>query len=101
MLVYRQNLAPIPPPTRQPAPRLGPHRTVTVPDTIDDPLAREIMELVRAYPQTWDMLEAHSGVGFDTVRRWFYRGTFNPGFSVVQSVLAALGYRLKLERIPS
>lgn len=58
------------------------------------------MELVATSPLTWEMMEGLAGLGCDSVRMWFYKEKFNPGFALVQAVLRVLGYRLKLERIP-
>ena len=100
MISYTANDKPLGWPFKpaQPPKRPGAKR-MQVPDSITDPLSRDIMQLVLDTPITWDRLEVGNGLGQGVLRRWLYRGTFNPRLLVVQKVLATLGYRLRLERL--
>ena len=97
MIAYKRNA--VHPPEIKTECAKGCQKRIKVPETITDPLVREILTLVRDSQRTWASLEAGNGLGTDSVRMWFYRERFSANFSLVQTVVMALGYRLVLEKV--
>ena len=64
-------------------------------------LINQLRQAKKAQGLTHAELAHKSGVGFSTIKRWFYKCGHLPKAADLEAVANVLGYRLKLVRVVS